>query len=146
MEVLVPLALLIVGLIIGFFVGRFFQSKQGESTAVSTEKQVKEILSQQAQHHIHQSRQALSSIESQCSALRQQIEDYEGLLSKSPEDESTAIPYFGEQTTTYLRNNISSGEKSKPKQVSEAQPKDFANSSSGLFVGGSEQSTEEKSQ
>ncbi len=146
MEVLVPLALLVVGLVIGFFVGRFFQSKQGETTAVSAEKQVKEILAQQAQHHIHQSRQALTSIESQCATLRQQIEDYEGLLAKSPEDEASAIPYFGEQTTTYLRNNISNSDKSKPKKVTDAQPKDFANSSSGLFVGGSGQSTEEKPQ
>ena len=54
MELLVSLALLVVGLIIGFFAGRFFQQKQGAGNTAQTEKQVKEILAQQAQHHIHQ--------------------------------------------------------------------------------------------
>ena len=51
MELLVSLALLVVGLIIGFFAGRFFQQKQGAGNTAQTEKQVKEILAAGATPH-----------------------------------------------------------------------------------------------
>ena len=144
MELLVSLALLVVGLIIGFFAGRFFQQKQGAGNAAQTEKQVKEILAQQAQHHIHQTRQSLESIESQCETLKQQIEEYETLLEQGGDEEDSKVPFYGEQATTYLRNNMQGREKSKPAPVSDTQPKDFANASSGLFVGNAGRSTAEK--
>ena len=143
MELLVSLALLVVGVIIGFFVGRFVQSKQGSGNAATAEQQVKEILSQQAQHHIHQTRQSVESIESQCATLRSQMEEYEALLHQS-DDEDAKVPFYGEQATTYLRNNLKSTEKAKSNRVSDTQPKDFANSGSGLFAGKSEQSPAEK--
>ena len=144
MELLVSLALLVVGLIIGFFAGRFFQQKQGAGNAAQTEKQVKEILAQQAQHHIHQTRQSLESIESQCETLKQQIEEYETLLEQGGDEEDSKVPFYGEQATTYLRNNLKGSDKSKVNRVSDTQPKDFANSGSELFVGGSEQNNAEK--
>ncbi len=144
MELLVSLALLVVGLIIGFFVGRFFQQKQGAGSAAQTEKQVKEILAQQAQHHIHQTRQSLESIESQCETLKQQIDEYETLLEQGGEEEGSKVPFYGEQATTYLRNNLKGSDKSKVNRVSDTQPRDFANSGSGLFVGGSDKNTAEK--
>ena len=112
MELLVSLALLVVGLIIGFFAGRFFQQKQGAGNTAQTEKQVKEILAQQAQHHIHQTRQSLESIESQCETLKQQIEEYELLLEQGSDDDSK-VPFYGEQATTYLRNNLKGSDKSR---------------------------------
>ena len=143
MELLVSLALLVVGLIIGFFAGRFFQQKQGAGNTAQPEKQVKEILAQQAQHHIHQTRQSLESIESQCETLKQQIEEYELLLEQGSDDDSK-VPFYGEQATTYLRNNLKGSDKSRVQRVSDTQPRDFANSGSGLFVGGSDKNTAEK--
>ena len=145
MELLVSLALLVVGLIIGFFVGRFAQAKTSGNNSAQTEKQVKEILAQQAQHHIHQTRQSLESIETQCATLKQQIDDYELLLTQSNDEEAEKVPFYGEQATTYLRNNLKHSESSKVQRVPDTQPKDFANSGSGLFVGESKQSTAEKS-
>lgn len=144
MELLVSLALLVVGLIIGFFLGRFVQTKQTAGNTENTEKQVKEILSQQAQHHIHQTRQSLESIEAQCATLKAQMEEYEMLLTQS-DDEDAKVPFYGEQATTYLRNNLKSSEKQETTRVADTQPKDFANTGSGLFAGKSEQSTAEKS-
>ncbi|MEC8374089.1 MAG: DUF1043 family protein [Pseudomonadota bacterium] len=144
MELLVSLALLIVGLVIGFFVGRFFQQKQGVGNAAQTEKQVKEILAQQAQHHIHQTRQSLESIENQCEVLKQQIEEYELLLEQGSDEEGNKVPFYGEQATTYLRNNLKQSDKARVKRVSDTQPKDFANAGSGLFVGKTEQNNAEK--
>ncbi len=144
MELLVSLALLVVGLIIGFFAGRFFHQKQGSDNAASTEKHVKEILAQQAQHHIHQTRQSLETIESQCETLKHQIEEYELLLEQGSDEEDSKVPFYGEQATTYLRNNLKGSDKTRVKRVSGTQPKDFANSGSGLFVGGSGQNNAEK--
>jgi uncharacterized membrane-anchored protein YhcB (DUF1043 family) len=143
MELLVSLALLVVGLVIGFFFGRFFQTKKTAGSAQNTERQVKEILSQQAQHHIHQTRQSIESIESQCATLMSQMEEYEALLTQS-EDEDAKVPFYGEQATTYLRNNLNNTEKSETTRVADTQPKDFANTGSGLFAGKSEQSNAEK--
>mgnify|MGYP000948583452 CR=1 FL=1 len=143
MELLVSLALLVVGVIIGFFVGRFVQSKQGSGNAATAEQQVKEILSQQAQHHIHQPRQSVDSIESHCAPFRSQMEEFEAFLNQSVYQDAK-VPFYGEQATTYLRNNLKSTEKSTSNRVADTQPKDFANSGSWLFAGESEQSTAEK--
>ncbi|BFT29279.1 hypothetical protein D210916BOD24_04550 [Alteromonas sp. D210916BOD_24] len=144
MELLVSFALLVAGLIIGFFTGRFFQQKQGAGNAAQTEKQVKEILAQQAQHHIHQTRQSLASIASQCETLKQHIEEYEMLLEQGGDEDDSKVPFYGEQATTYLRNSLKGSDKSKVQRVSDTQPRDFANSGSGLFVGGSEQNNADK--
>ena len=144
MDVLIPLALLVVGLIIGFFVARYMYA--GEHTATSSkqaEQNIKELMSQQADHHVYQTRQAIDAIEKQCLALKQQVADYETLLTQS-EDDSPRVPFYGEQATTYLRNNIKGREKAKAATVADTQPRDFANTGSGLFVGSSGQSTAEK--
>lgn len=144
MDVLIPVALLVVGLIIGFFTARFMYSGKGNTKASKqAEQNIKELLSQQAEHHIHQTRQAVESIEKQCDALKQQINEYEGLLTQG-EDDTPRVPFYGEQATTYLRNNIQGKEKAKPVAVPEAQPRDFANEGSGLFVGATGQSTAQK--
>ncbi|WP_018982726.1 ZapG family protein [Salinimonas chungwhensis] len=135
MEVLIPLALLVVGLIIGFFVARYVYTRDGSDKSVKqAEKNVKEIMGQQAEHHFHQTRQIVDSLENQCQSLRMQLEEYEGLLKNESDDDS--VPFYGEQASAYLRNNLHGREKSKVKTVSgSSQPRDFAGASSGLFVG-----------
>jgi len=65
-------------------------------------------------------------------------------IEQGGEEEGSKVPFYGEQATTYLRNNLKGSDKSKVNRVSDTQPKDFANSGSGLFVGGSEQNNAEK--
>ena len=145
MDVLIPVALLIAGLIIGFFVARYMYTRDGASgSAKQAEQNIKELMSQQGTHHIHQTRQAVESIEKQCQALKQQVADYETLLTQAEDGDAPGVPFYGEQATTYLRNNMQGREKSKPAPVSDTQPKDFANASSGLFVGNAGRSTAEK--
>ncbi|AXR05487.1 ZapG family protein [Salinimonas sediminis] len=143
MDVLIPLALLVVGLIIGFFSARYVYTKEGGSKATKqAEQNVKEIMAQQAEHHFHQTRQTVEAIESQCQTLRKQVEEYEALLKQGTEDDS--VPFYGEQASTYLRNNIKGREKASIQTVSGTQPKDFASASSGLFVGSPGQSVAQK--
>lgn len=147
MDVLIPLALLVVGLIIGFFVARFMYAKDGNSKAAKqAEQNVKEIMAQQAEHHLHQTRQTVESIESQCQALRMQVEEYESLLKQGTDDEKDSVPFYGEQASTYLRNNLKNREKSSDNSVQGLQPKDFANTGSGLFVGSNSGSAAGKQQ
>lgn len=146
MDVLIPLALLAVGLIIGFFAARHIYTQPKTQQAVAqAERALKEVLAQQAEQHIYQTRQSVNAIESQCSAIKQQIDEYESLLSQSADDDKPALKFFGDQASSYLRNNISSKESSSAPSVSNTQPRDFANAGSGLFVGGSKQSTADKS-
>ena len=61
MEVVIPLAMLAIGLIIGFFVARFMYTKEGAVKAnEAAEKAIKELLSQQSQHHIFQVKQSIA--------------------------------------------------------------------------------------
>lgn len=144
MDVLIPVALLLVGLIIGFFVARYVYTKEASTKSVKqAEKNVKEILNQQAEHHLYQTRQTVEAIESQCQTLRGQVEEYESLLKQGIEEDET-VPFYGEQASTYLRNNIKGREKASVTSVHSTQPKDFANTGSGLFVGTVESSAAEK--
>ncbi|WP_218352202.1 ZapG family protein [Alteromonas lipotrueiana] len=144
MDVLIPVALLLVGLIIGFFVARYMYTKDSSSKTVKqAEKNVKEILNQQAEHHLYQTRQTVEAIEAKCHTLRSQVEEYENLL-KQGNEEDDSVPFYGEQASSYLRNNIKGREKASVKAVHSAQPKDFANTGSGLFVGTIESSDAEK--
>ncbi|MCW8109469.1 YhcB family protein [Alteromonas ponticola] len=145
MDVLIPLALLATGLIIGFFVARHMYTGSDNSIAEQrAEQSVKDLMAQQAEHHIHQTRHTIEDIENQCYALKQQLEEYEMLLKQNDDDDSPRVPFYGEQATSYLRNNLKGKEKSKASKVAGAQPLDFANTGSGLFVGSAGQSTEEK--
>ncbi|QPG05161.1 YhcB family protein [Salinimonas marina] len=144
MDVLIPVALLLVGLIIGFFVARYVYTKEaGNKSVKQAEKNVKEILNQQAEHHLYQTRQTVEAIEAQCQTLRAQVEEYESLLKQGTGEEET-VPFYGEHAATYLRNNIKGREKASVTSVHSTQPKDFANTGSGLFVGTIESSTAEK--
>ena len=141
MEVLVSVALLLVGGIIGFFIARHvYAGNQNNQAVAQAEQTLKEMLSQQAEHHIFQTRQTISAIEKQCENLKQQVNDYETVLSHSQDEAVPKMPFFGEQATSYLRNNVKSREQ-KVKSVADTQPRDFSNGPSGLFVGTNEQST-----
>lgn len=145
MDVLIAIALVLVGAVIGFFAARFVFNPQGANDkAKAAETNIKELMSQQAEHHLYQTKQTISSIEQQCESLKLQLAEYEGLLSQSDDDNKDAFPFFGEQATTYLRNNLKGKENSKSGSVADTQPKDFANSGSGLFIGANEQSAADK--
>ena len=145
MEVVIPLAMLVIGLIIGFFVARYVFTKEGAVKAnAAAEKAMKELLAQQAQHHLFQVKQSIEGLEKQCSDLKQSVADYETLLESDNSDDTPAVPFFGEHTTAHLRNNIKGTEKSKQSANSDTQPRDFAGQSSGLFVGANAPSNADK--
>lgn len=145
MEVVIPLVMLVIGAVIGFFVARYVFTKKGAVKAsVAAEQAIKDLMAQQSQHHIYQVRQSVESIEQQCASLQQSLREYEDLLAEKDADKLPTVPFFGEQTSVYLRNNLQGAEKGQQHTNSDTQPRDFANQSSGLFVGNSEPSIAEK--
>ncbi|MFS1701737.1 DUF1043 family protein [Aestuariibacter sp. GS-14] len=145
MEVVISLAMLVIGLIVGFFVARYIFTQEGAVKAnAAAEKALKELLAQQAQHHLFQVKQSIEGLEKQCSDLKQCVADYETLLETDDSDAVPAVPFYGEHTTAYLRNNLKGSDRVKQTANSDTQPRDFAGQSSGLFVGASTPSAADK--
>ena len=145
MDLLISFGLLAVGLIIGFFAARFIYVEKKDTTANKTAvADVKAVMTQQAEHHVFQTKQTLQSLQHQIETLNDQLQDYESQLQ--PQDEETDVPkmsFFGEQATAMLRNTHKMNKKS-PKEAAGEQPRDFANAGSGLFVDEKERSNDPK--
>ena len=143
MEILISVGLLVVGVVIGFFIGQYQASQQSSGAAnKAAEQSVKAVMTQQAEHHVFQTRQTLHSLKQQIEHLEDQIVDYETQIQPAEEDDGTPkMTFFGEQATAMLRNTQSNRVKTKTTSTDE-QPRDFANSASGLFVDDKRQSNE----
>lgn len=136
MEILLSVGLVLVGGVIGFFIGRHWYTRGPSQTSIEqAQNDLKAVLAQQTEHHIFQSKQVLSSIEKQCEILRGQIDSFEGLLSPEENANEDALTFFGEHTSNYLRNQLKSPSKIKPTSKTDTQPRDFADAGSGLFAG-----------
>jgi uncharacterized membrane-anchored protein YhcB (DUF1043 family) len=130
---------LVAGGVIGFFVARyFFDRGQANSKTKSNEQQVKELMAQQANGHIEQSREIIGSLQTQCENLAHQLNNYQSLLNSSTEEEGTEqLSYFGQDADLIIRNKLAN---QKRKRVpTESQPRDFSSGSSGLFDGSKNQ-------
>ncbi|MBC3765259.1 ZapG family protein [Neptunicella marina] len=133
MDFITGLLLLIIGAVVGFFAAQFWLNKQNNADKEkNVENTIRDILLQQTQIHVAESRQVLTSIEQKCQALRNQLEHFEHNVSEmqnQPEDGKLA--FFGEQANVYLRHNVT---KSKPEKTSaDYQPLDYSAGNSGLL-------------
>ena len=138
MDWFVGLLLLLVGGIIGFFVAIFStKRKQRASGKAESEQTIQELMSQQAAVHIQATQHIAENLIAQSTTLKQQVEDYEQLLiSQQDGTKGSALSYFGEHTTAYLRNK--STKPVRKKSSADIQPLDFSSQSSGLFSGDKE--------
>lgn len=135
-EIIIYSGLLIIGLVVGLVVAKasfgVSVSNQPDDSAAAEHKKV---LLTQMQSQMSQAKETLTMLESQCSALREQVTECEHILAaydKSDDADDQKITFFGEHASPYLR--MKQNEKRK-KTSAEHQPKDFSNSSSGLFNG-----------
>lgn len=128
---------LIVGLIVGFAVAWFWTNSMtnSENTSVkSTEVELKNLLAQQAKSHLQTSRESIQTLEAELQRMQASVTEYENTLSASSE-EYTQNNFFGEHASMFLRNTDSKSNKAIASKNPDNQPKDFANSGSGVFVG-----------
>ncbi|MEP2650831.1 MAG: DUF1043 family protein [Paraglaciecola sp.] len=135
MDWLVGILLLIVGMVIGFFVAKYFNEKQPNILSEDEkELTINELMTQQASQHLHQAKRISAQLSAQSEALNKQIEEYEQqLINHSTGADGNSINYFGEDATTYLRNSSPTEKNNIPD--ANIQPLDFASQGSGLFSG-----------
>lgn len=126
-----------VGLLIGFAVAWVWANsltKAKVSASSSTEAELKSILTQQAKSHLEASRGSIQTLESELNRLLTSVKAYEQSLTSASED-YTKSSFFGEHASIFLRNSDEKINKDSIKELVDNQPKDFANSGSGVFAG-----------
>lgn len=128
---------LIIGLVIGFLCAFIWaKAKKTEKTnsLSSSERELKIIYAEQANHHIVSSKESIDAIRLRLDQLTNNIQQYEASLQTS-NDENDNASFFGEHASVFLRNNKGSQASNDKLNVGDAPPRDFANNGSGLFVG-----------
>src|SRR5690606_3730037 len=141
MDFITGLLLLIAGGIIGFFVARYWLIQRADDSAdKNTENTIKEILAEHTSTHLRESRQLISAIEQQCSALKSQFDHFEMSVADAQQDQDgNKLTYFGDQANAYLRHKAT---RTKPEPASsDYQPLDYAGGNSGLLSGEQKQRT-----
>ncbi|MFT4653590.1 MAG: uncharacterized membrane-anchored protein YhcB (DUF1043 family) [Patiriisocius sp.] len=137
MDILALFIGIIVGLIVGFAVAWVLANsnlKAKKSATQSTEAELKTLLAHQAKNYLETSRESIQTLESELKRLLTSVKDYEQSLSVTTEDYSKNT-FFGEHASMFLRNNDVKSSKTVATKSTDNQPKDFANSGSGVFVG-----------
>lgn len=135
----------IITFIIGFIIGAavagiavyFLKSNsQTSSNVTQSETELKAVLATQAREHLDGSTKLINEIEQSAAHLRAQVASFEASLSQNDiqEDDSKAT-FFGEHASVYLRNSQKTERSELPVSDTNAQPRDFSSSSSGLFAG-----------
>lgn len=135
------LVTLLVGVIIGILVGVFATAiwfklnvNDKQASNATTEAELKTLLAQQAQSHISQTQQSVLKLEQELNLMKASVTQFENALSINDSDD-TRSAFFGEHASVFLRNTTKQNNKFVEEKSSDAQPRDFANNGSGLFVG-----------
>jgi hypothetical protein len=139
MDILALFIGIIIGLTVGFGIAWIWATsttKDKKSGTQSTESELKLLLAQKAQNHLTISRESIYNLESELKRLLTSVKDYEQSLAVTTEDYSKNT-FFGEHASMFLRNKDSKANKIVATKSTDNQPKDFANSGSGVFVGSS---------
>lgn len=135
MDWLIGVLLLVVGLVIGFFVAKYvYDGKAASSQATQKEQNLRDIMAQQSQAYVDDTRKIAEQFEQYSQALNENIDAYEKLLnSKNSAPQGINLSYFGEHASVYLQRENT--KKSRDKDTSDVQPLDFSDQGSGLFSG-----------
>lgn len=135
MDWLIGLLLLIAGIIIGFFVGKYlFEPKQQTNAAEEQEKSEKQLLADQANIHIEEVQSLLDGFQQHCARMAEQVEHYKAIIEETNQEKTTNnLEYYNQQASLHLRTKKT--DRSKKSSKSDYQPLDYSEGSSGLFVG-----------
>jgi hypothetical protein len=130
---------IIIGLVIGGILGLVaFRTMQSNSQKKvnHTEDERKALLAIQARQHLDISRQALTDIQNRTAELASHLNEYEESLTQATMSAGEVKEtFFGEHASVFLRNSLEAHKKDLALAQPDTQPRDFANSGSGVFVG-----------
>ncbi|MFQ3236987.1 MAG: uncharacterized membrane-anchored protein YhcB (DUF1043 family) [Paraglaciecola sp.] len=143
MDWLIGVLLLVVGLVIGFFVAKYvYDGKAVSSQATQKEQTLRDIMTQQSQAHVDDTRKIAGQFEQYSRALNDKLDAYEKQLnSKNNGQQGVNFNYFGEHTSAFLQRENT--KIPRDKGTSDVQPLDFSDKASGLFNGTEKQAKEQ---
>lgn len=130
---------IVIGLAVGFAVAWVWAnsiSSAKKSVSQSTEAELKALLALRAKNHVDASKESIQNIELELGRLVSSMKEYEESLIINTQDYSKNT-FFGEHASMFLRNSDEKPNKSIESKSTDNQPRDFANSGSGVFVGSS---------
>jgi len=141
MNVVLALALLIVGGIIGFFAHRFFSnSSQAQRKLAEQASQSEAALTQyklDVADHLASSAQLLEKMNSTCQTAMKQMEESTQLLQKASHIEEADLPFFSQETQEQLAQTATLRHQKRTEDNSSEitePPLDYSSNPSGLFV------------
>ncbi len=140
MNLVIALALLMTGLIIGFFANRFFSNTSQEQRKLAEQVDKSDAALNQYKldvaDHLANSAKLLEQMNATCQTAMKQMEQSTQLLQKASATDAEGVPFFSRETeqqlaqTAGLRHQKRDTEKQE--QLTEA-PLDYSDNPSGLF-------------
>ncbi|WP_448551351.1 YhcB family protein [Thalassotalea montiporae] len=140
MTVVTSIALLLVGIVIGFIGGRFLSASAKENKALAEKVTKGEAALTQYQNdvaeHLDDSAKLLEQMNATCQKAMKQMEQSTALLQRATPTESEAMPFFSQETQEQLAQTVKLRHEKKPdfkEETTDEAPRDYSSNPSGLF-------------
>ena len=141
MNVVIALALLIVGGLVGFFANRFFSSASQEQRKLAEKASASDAALNQYKldvaDHLSSSAQLLEQMNATCQTAMKQMQESTSLLQKATTADVEGMPFFSAETHAQLAEtvNLRHAKRSDDAEIEISQPPlDYSNEASGLFA------------
>lgn len=140
MDIIIALALLIIGGIIGFLSNRFFSSASQEQRKLAEQVSTTEATLSQYKldvaEHLTSSAQLLEQMNNTCQTAMKQMQESTQLLQKATSVEVDGMPFFSAETHAQLAETakLRHAKRSDTEREEMTQPPlDYSGEASGLF-------------
>jgi uncharacterized membrane-anchored protein YhcB (DUF1043 family) len=132
-DIIIYVALLVVGLVIGLVIAKASFASENSSQQQSAKAEQEQVMLAQLRNQLTAAQESIQAIDAQSAQLQSQITEFDYIItSYEAQDEQPKITFFGEHASPYLRMQ---NKAKRDKSNAESQPRDFSNSGSGLFDG-----------
>lgn len=141
MNVVLALALFIIGTAVGYFANRFFstssQTQQKLAEQVSKSDAALNQYKLDVADHLASSAKLLEQMNNTCQTAMKQMEESTQLLQQASHHESEHLPFFSQETQQQLAQTANLRHQKRSDAASEQMtepPLDYSSSPSGIFV------------
>ena len=139
MTVVMTIALLVIGAVIGFIAGRFLSTSAKENKQLAEKASKSEAALAQYQtdvaEHLEDSAKLLEQMNNTCQKAMQQMEQSTALLQRATPSEDDAMPFFSQETQEQLAQTVKLRHEKKDnvEAARSEAPLDYSGNPSGLF-------------
>ncbi len=132
-DVFIYLSVLIIGVIVGLLVAKFAFASSEDTASVAEKEQATAMTHAQLREQLNAASASMGEIDKQIASFKEQLTEIDYILTSHEQGENQPrITFFGDHASPYINTNQKEPREQSP---SEHQPRDFSNSSSGLFAG-----------